>query len=118
MKRLFSILNRTVLAMGLLVALTPCGLCHGSSMAQGSVCPMKNMGNMPCCGHCQSHKSHSPLCKVMDQSTLPVAGAHLNVADVPAVSYAVVPPSIFRTVQVSPQLIFDTSPPKPLVLRI
>jgi hypothetical protein len=54
----------------------------------------------------------------MDQSTLPVAGAHSNVADVPAVSFAVVPPSILRTVHASPQLIFDTSPPKPLVLRI
>jgi hypothetical protein len=118
MKSMFTILNRTILVMGLLLALTPCGVCRGTSMAQASVCPMKKMGNMNCCSHCQSHKSHSPLCKVMDQSTLPVAGAHLNVADVPAVSYAVVPPSFLRMANVSPKIIFDTSPPKPLVLRI
>ena len=118
MKKLFSIMNRMFLAAGLLLALTPCGFCHGSSVTQTSVCPMEHMGNMNCCGHCQSHKSHSPLCKVMDQSTLPAAGAHLNVADVQAGSFAVVLPSFLRMPDVSPEIIFDTSPPKPLVLRI
>ena len=106
------------LIAGLLIALTPCAVCHGPAMTGASHCSMANMGNMKCCEQGSTHKSHSPFCKVMDQSSLAVSGAHLNVADVPAVSFAGVLPSTLRTADVSPKILFDTSPPKPLVLRI
>ena len=115
MKKIALLFNRVILMLGVIVALTPCGICNSAAMNQTSVCPMTHMGNMKCC---QAHKSHSPVCKVMDQSSLPVSGVHLNVADIPVISFTAVLPSPSGMVSVSPQLLFDTSPPKPLVLRI
>jgi hypothetical protein len=115
MNKLLSILNRTVLVLGLLVALTPCGLCHGPAMSQTSTCPMAHMGVMKCC---QGHQAHNPLCKIMDQSSLQVSGTHLNFVVIPVVSFTGVLPSAPRMAEIPPKIPFDTSPPKPLVLRI
>src|SRR5581483_8143316 len=73
-------LSRVLLIAGVLVALTPCGICH-QGMGQGSTaCSMKHMsGKMDCC-----HKSKpaSPLCKVMDQSSTVTAVKSLDAAQV------------------------------------
>jgi hypothetical protein len=54
----------------------------------------------------------------MDQSSLQVSGTHLNVVVIPVVSFTGVLPSVPRMAEIPPQIPFDTSPPKPLVLRI
>jgi hypothetical protein len=102
--------------MGLLLALTPCGLCHASSMSQSSTCSMAHMGNMKCC---QNHKSHSLLCQVMDQSTLSP-----SIAQVPVPVSAVGLAKVFHPLLIVavPQLLvvpaYETPPRSSPILRI
>jgi hypothetical protein len=110
-------LSRVLLIAGVLVALTPCGICH-QGMGQGSTaCSMKHMsGKMDCC-----HKSKpaSPLCKVMDQSS--TVSAAKNISAVPAQVHAPVaaPVLVFIGASVKPFVVLDTSPFRaPLSLRI
>jgi len=63
-------LKRGFLVLGVVVALTPCGLCHASSetgMTTMKSCHMASMSDMKCC---HSGKTQSPLCKVMGQSSV------------------------------------------------
>ncbi len=116
MNKLFSILNRTVLVMGLLVALTPCGLCHGPAMSQTSACPMAHMGNMKCC---QGHQAHNPLCKIMDQSTVSLSMAQAPAAAPAVVMGKVYQPSFLTAAPVDVILTVVESPPRSSpVLRI
>jgi len=80
MRKTLSLLYRMLLIAGVLVALTPCGLCQKGMSASTQACAMAHMsGKMDCC---HKAKSSSPLCKVMDQSSVSVSPAHL---DAPAV---------------------------------
>ena len=117
MRKMISLISRTALILGVLVALTPCGVCHGNMERSSSTCSMKHMsGKMDCC---HKNKPVSPLCKVMDQSsTVSVAK---NLATGPVV---VAQPFVFPTLLVvgtihSSSVVLDTSPFRaPLSLRI
>ncbi len=107
-----------MLILGVLVALTPCNACQKGE-AQGSqtvACHMSSAAHGMGC--CHGKKSPSPLCKVMDQSSLKASGVHFYAAVVPAISFAGAVTPVLRTVEASHQPLFDTSPPKPLILRI
>jgi hypothetical protein len=87
-------LKRGLLILGVVVALTPCGLCHASSqtgaMAMKS-CGMASMTDMKCC---HSAKPQSPLCKIMGQSSV-VSASHVSPLVVaPMVSAPLAVPSL------------------------
>ena len=113
----FSILSRIALIAGVLVALTPCGICH-QGMSQGSTaCSMKHMsGKMDCC---HKNKPVSPLCKVMDQSSTVTAAKSLAAAPVQVHALITAPALVFIGATVKPSVVLDTSPFRaPLSLRI
>ncbi|HVZ79338.1 MAG TPA: hypothetical protein VHE12_00905 [bacterium] len=114
---LMKVLNRALLIAGVLVALTPCGFCHQAMGSTATACSMKSMsGQMDCC-----HKSKpvSPLCKVMDQSSMVSAGHSLAPAPVVVVHPFVVPSFVPAGVPFHPSTPIDTSPFRaPLSLRI
>ncbi|HET9870897.1 MAG TPA: hypothetical protein VFR02_10440 [bacterium] len=76
MRRFLKSLNRMFLAAGLLVALTPCGLCHAAGPSAGmSACAMKASD----CGKDCCHSKQAPAaCKAMDQSTLPATALSMK----------------------------------------
>lgn len=116
MFKILVVLNRMLLVAGVLVALTPCGVCH-KDMGPASACSMKHMtGKMDCC-----HKSKpaSPLCKIMDQSSTVSVAKHVAPVSTVAVHFFAAPVLVaLRTVSV-PSFQLDTSPFRaPLALRI
>lgn len=115
MFKFFSTLSRMVLIAGVLVALTPCGVCHRVEAAKA--CSMKSMsGKMNCC-----HKGQqpSPLCKAMDQSTTVESAKALDAVPAPSLVPVVAPAFLVAAVVVSPAVAVDTSPFRaPLSLRI
>ncbi|HEY5038381.1 MAG TPA: hypothetical protein VIJ93_04835 [bacterium] len=117
MRKAVSLLNRIALILGLLVALTPCGFCNASSMSQMKACSMEHMDGMKCC---HSKKSQSPLCKVMDQSSVASVSHGSGFVAVPVVSVS--PANVFLSVRafVSPAFrVSSASPPQGLLaLRI
>ncbi|HJT24178.1 MAG TPA: hypothetical protein VJ873_06350 [bacterium] len=114
---MLSILSRFVLALGVLVALTPCGVCHGSMGKASPACSMKSMsGKMDCC-----HKGNpaSPICKVMDQASTAAVSHGLEAVPAPVVSFAFNLAAMPAQVSVSVSAPLDTSPLRaPLALRI
>jgi hypothetical protein len=89
MRKVVSALSRMILVFGVLVALTPCGICNASTQAgmpQMKSCEMGPMSGMKCCQSSKS-KSQSPLCKTMNQSSLAQAVHGSDLAAVPAVSF-------------------------------
>ena len=118
MLRLF---NRTVLIFGVLVALTPCGMCKNVANAGASKmahCSMAKMEGQHNC--CQSKRSQSPLCKIMDQSST-VSDAKASVlASMPVVSVVVVETLLpVRVCAVPSFRVVSASPPRGiLALRI
>ena len=119
MKKILSMISRMVLALGVLVALTPCNICKASTrldMPQMKACGMGSMSGMKCC---QSAKSQSPFCKIMDQKSVVSASHGLALATVPVMT-AVNAEVFLATLLVSPDVSrSDDSPPRiPLSLRI
>jgi len=115
MKKIFNLLGRSALLLGLLVALTPCGLCHSASLQA----VQQGHG---CCAGASSQDAHSdrgPLCQIMDQSSLSVEMVHLDMPGVvptvqgghPVVLVADVVPFLSVTV-------FSSPPRSPQILRI
>ena len=117
MVRTLRSLLRTALILGVLVALTPCGLCHGDTGRSMSVCSMKSMtGHKDCC---HRSKPVSPLCKIMDQSTTTAPAKVLDATPAPVLTVAVVPALVLAGVVVPASVVPDTSPHRaPLSLRI
>ncbi len=121
MKKSVRLFNRLVLTFGVLVALTPCGFCKnitGVGASKMSHCSMTKMDGQHNC--CQSKKSQSPLCKIMDQSSTASASKASVLAAKPVVSIVAVETLLsvrvcavpsFRVVSASP-------PPGTLALRI
>jgi len=71
-KKISLLFSRMVLTLGVMVALTPCGIC--STAAQANMlsmksCGMETMSGMKCCQSSKS-KSQSPMCKTMNQSSV------------------------------------------------
>jgi len=121
MKNLFRLMNRTVLMLGVLVALTPCGICKNAVMAGSS--ELKACSAMPMNGPqdcCRSQKSREPFCKAMDQSSVaPVSHGTLMAAmpSVSAVSVATLLP--LQVCAVPSVQVVSSSPPRgTLSLRI
>ncbi len=84
MRKTLLTLNRVVLIVGVLVALTPCGVCQRSMGKASQVCSMTPMaGKMDCC---HKSKSPSPYCQVMDQTSVSVSPVHIDSAAVQAAS--------------------------------
>jgi len=117
MKKTLTILGRSALMLGLLVALTPCDLCHSDSLKtlqKGHGC-CADQGTSPS----STHSDRGPLCQVMDQSSLSVETVHL---DLPALlptaqeglsTLRVVGMTSFQSVPA-----FSSPPRSPQVLRI
>jgi hypothetical protein len=117
MQKVLSILNRMALIAGVLIALTPCGICH-PGMGQGpSTCSMKTMSGKKDCCHKEKHSS--PLCKVMDQSSTVAAAKSLDAAPAQVSAPIAAPVLAFIGASVLPSVVLDTSPFRaPLSLRI
>jgi len=117
MRKAFQFLSRITLILGVLVALTPCGICHGAMDKASPTCSMKSMsGKMACC---HKGKSSNPLCKVMDQSSTIAVSHGLAVAHASVVSFASPLAATPSEVSLSTSAVFDTSPFRaPLSLRI
>lgn len=118
MRRLFLILHRTVLAAGVLVALTPCAICQVGSagpMAQIEGCPMNHSGGKEDC--CHHGKTQNSYCKAMNQSAVQAAHA-------PSVAVSPSSFSVLTMVSIEFQIAsafvpaLDISPPRTMVLRI
>lgn len=112
------ILSRAMLILGVLVALTPCGLCQGAMEKPSSACSMKSMaGKMDCCNH--KSKSSSPLCKVMNQSSTAAVSHGLDSVSVSVASLVLPLVEVQARVFSLQSTTFDTSPLRaPLALRI
>ena len=117
MFKFLAALNRMVLVAGVLVALTPCGVCHKDMAQASSACAMKHMsGKMDCC---HKNKPVSPMCKIMDQSSTVSAADHSAPVPAKVVHPVVVPVLAFASAAASPSVVLDTSPFRaPLALRI
>jgi hypothetical protein len=113
----FQILNRIALILGVLVALTPCGICHGAMDKSSKTCSMTSMPKgMDCC---HKGKQANPLCKIMDQSSTAAAPQILVSAPVLVVSFVSPLPTSMERVSFPHLFQLDTSPfQAPLSLRI
>ena len=118
MHKLLSLISRITLVLGVMVALTPCNACQQGGVAQGMMhCPMAlKAKGMNCC---QSKKSPSPICKVMNQSSTAAVSHGLDLGATSVVGFVLpltVSPSRVVFAAVFPA---DTSPCRaPLSLRI
>lgn len=117
MKKMFLLFNRMALMAGLLVALTPCDLCHSDSLKasqNGHGCCTQEGTQAP-----DTHSSRGPLCQVMDQSSLNVEKVHLDLpAVIPAAQEGL---SALRVAGIAPSRsvpVFSSPPRSPQVLRI
>lgn len=117
MRKTLSLLYRMLLIAGVLVALTPCGLCQKDKINSPQACSMMDMsGKMDCC---HKAKSTNPFCKVMDQSSLSVDSQHIVVPAISAGLLLLSAYSVPKTVEAS-SLFYSgcSSPPGLLPLRI
>lgn len=113
-------LKRGLLVLGVIVALTPCGLCHASALPpvpQVKTCDMGAMDGMKCC---HSTKPQSPFCKVMGQSSIAVSSHAANLAVVPVMTTSLVVAFLLEPILSVPAFgRSSASPPRgPLSLRI
>jgi hypothetical protein len=120
MRKTMEWLKRGFLVLGVVVALTPCGLCHASSqtnLSQVKTCDMGPMEGMKCC---HAAKSQSPLCKIMGQSSVVSASHVSSLVVVPVVAaplaVAFLPAPTFTSSAFSRS--FASPPRGPLSLRI
>src|ERR1700677_4327823 len=78
-----------ILILGVMVALTPCGICSAAAQtnpSQMKSCAMDDMSGMKCCQSSKS-KSQSPMCKTMNQSSVAGAVHGSDLAVVPVVLF-------------------------------
>lgn len=120
MLKLFAMLHRAMLVVGVIVALTPCGLCQASQPSMGmsaQTCHMDHgMAKDGCCHH---SKSQGPFCKIMNQSSVQVASHGLDLVAMPVVHFASSPAAMPKVLPLPPLVFLDTSPQRaPLSLRI
>jgi len=116
MRNLFSILHRMVLVVGVLVALSPCSVCQQATPAM-KTCSMTHMtGSMKCC---HQSKPMSPLCKIMNQSTVTPASVHAPVVTTTVAAVRIFQPPVLLAVNLSVVVpSFDSPPRSSPVLRI
>jgi len=113
------LLSRMVLIFGVLIALTPCGICSAAQAGSSHIqtCPRSHMNGGHDC--CHSKKSQNSYCKAMDQASVaPVAKGSVSFAKLsistPVVLVLLPVQSIFNSFRV-----VSTSPPRgTLALRI
>jgi hypothetical protein len=118
MKKIGLSFGRMILAIGVVIALTPCIFCQSTTIIQQvrmEGCTMHHsQTGSDCCHH---GKSQSSFCRTMNQST--VSAAHAPVVSAPAVLSFAVP---LYTMEFSSLSVFksafNTSPPRTSVLRI
>lgn len=117
MRQALKILNRMMLILGVLVALTPCGLCQGAMDKSSAPCSMRSMaGKMDCC-----HKSKpaGPLCKAMGQHSTAAVSHGLQAVPGPVLSFVSLLAVVFAGESASSSTPIDTSPHRALLpLRI
>jgi hypothetical protein len=117
MKKMFLLFNRIALMAGLLVALTPCGLCHKASIQaslKGHGCCSQSDTQTP-----NAHSSRGPLCQIMDQSSLSIETVHLDLpAVVPAVQEGLSAFLVAGIVPFQSVPVFSSPPRSSQVLRI
>ncbi len=116
MRKTLFFIHRIILTLGVLIALTPCGLCQKGMSEASKTCSMTHMSpKMDCC---HKAKSHSPLCQIMDQSST-VVSASVNAAVIPVVSAVISAPSMLMVAVVPSAVSSSSSPPRGLLaLRI
>jgi len=122
MQKAIDVLKRTFLIFGVIVALTPCGLCNASTqvgMSKMKSCDMGQMSGMKCC-HTSKSNPQGPLCKTMNQSSVVPAVHGLDMVNVSVVSHASANVFLLAKAVVFPALSsFSASPPRALfTLRI
>lgn len=119
MRKIVQIINRAILILGVLVALTPCNACQRGTVQKrmDMSCPMSiKAGGMGCCHH---GKESSPLCKTMNQSSTQVSSHGLDVVSMPVFTIASSPAATLIALPSPPSVLIDTSPQRaPLSLRI
>ena len=110
-------IHRIVLIAGVLVALTPCGICQKGMAETSKACAMTHMsGKMDCC---HKAKSTSPFCKVMDQSSVSVPSVHIDNTAVQTASIELPALKVPQAVVVTSSLLSSSPPLRgPLALRI
>lgn len=110
-------ISRFMLTLGVMVALTPCGLCQAAMEKPAQACAMKPVsGKMDCC---HKNKQASPICKAMGQSSTAAVSHGLDLAVVPVVAFASSLEAMPSRVVLSIPVVLDTSPLRaPLSLRI
>ena len=117
MRKTLILIHRIVLILGVLVALTPCGVCHKAEAAPTAMphCTMKHSAGHDCC----HAKKASPLCQVMDQSSVPLSSVHVDNAVVQTASIEL-PALKVPQAAVFSSSVLSSSPPLrgPLALRI
>lgn len=117
MRKTLLIINRALLIAGVLIALTPCGVCHKAGVGSVAMahCTMKHMAGHDCC----RAKKASPLCQIMDQSSVSVPSVHLDHAVIQTVSIELPALKVSQAAVVS-STVLSSSPPLrgPLALRI
>ncbi len=122
MRKAVVALKRAFLIFGVIVALTPCGICSASAQvgtSQMKSCEVDSMSGMKCCQTSKS-KSQSPLCKTMNQSSVVVAVHGSDLVAVPVVSFASADVFLLaKAVDFPAFSSFSASPPRGLLaLRI
>jgi hypothetical protein len=120
MRKISLFLSRMVLIFGVLIALTPCGICSaavGTSSSPVKACCMSHMDGSQGC--CHSKKTQEPYCKAMDQASV-VPALHGTVLTAkPSVVAAAVQTLVSFRVCVIPSAVVSSSPPRGnLALRI
>ena len=120
MFKLFTMLHRAILVVGVVVALTPCGLCQASQSSMGTSGPTCHMDHgMAKDGCCHHSKSQDPFCKIMNQSSVQVVSHGLEMISMPIVQFASSPMVMPKALPLTPLVFLDTSPQRaPLSLRI
>ena len=118
MRKVFLTLQRLFLALGILVALTPCAMCPKTGASHAATpCSMGHMNGKASC--CHQAKSSNPFCKMMDQSSVQTAKAQADAAVVSAVSAVVPGPPVLTAPWISSAFPSGCSPPRSSpVLRI
>ena len=116
MQKILILLNRMVLITGVLVALTPCGVCQkGAASTAMAHCTMGHKAGHNCC----HSKKASPLCQVMDQSSVSVSSVQSDKAVIQTALIEIPALKVTQAVVISSSN-FSSSPPLrgPLALRI
>jgi|SRR5665213_1871736 len=118
MKKIGLSFSRMILAIGVVIALTPCIFCQSTTIIQQVKMEGCTMHHSQTGGDCCHHgKSQDSFCRTMNQSAVPTA--HVPVVLAPAVVSFAVP---LYTMEFSSLAVFksafDTSPPRTTVLRI